>query len=293
MFESLHNSRALFRTTLDILARDKELMVFPILSGLAGVAVMATFAGGAWGLGLFDELMHTEAEFAVDRLREEWPLLVAGFLYYFANFFVITYFNAALVGAAHIRLTGGDPTISDGIRLANGCLPAIFGYSAIAATVGMLLKLIESRTRNNFLAGLAVSLAGVAWTLVTYLVVPVLVIERLGAAASVRRSGSLLKKTWGEQIVAGFGFGALGFLLSLIGFVVIFCGAVVAYRIGQPGGTTVLIGSIAAAVIYWLVLGVVLSALRGIYTAALYAHATEQPVEGFPRELLRGAFHRR
>ena len=150
MFYRLSNSWNLFGSTLHVLSHDKELLLFPVLSGLAAIVVIASFAGGMWGAGMLDE----EAFAALDDpekplfVAENIPALIVAFMFYFANFFVMTYFNAARVGAAYIRLQGGDPTIGDGIAAANRCLPSIIGYAAIAATVGLILRLIEGRSRG-------------------------------------------------------------------------------------------------------------------------------------------------
>ncbi len=291
MFYRLQNSWNLFGSTLQVLSHDKELLLFPVLSGLAAIVVIASFAGGMWGAGMLNE----ETFAALDDpdkpllVAENIPALIIAFMFYFANFFVMTYFNAALVGAAYIRLQGGDPTIRDGLTAANRCLPSIIGYAAIAATVGLILRLIEGRSRG--VARFVTGLLGIAWSLVTYLIVPVLVIERQGAIKSVGRSAGLLKETWGEQIIANFGFGIVGSLLALPGLGLIALGMWMMAGLG--GGPVPLIVCVALAVVYWLFLGLLISALRGIYTAALYAHATHKPVQGFPNDLVAGAFSRR
>jgi hypothetical protein len=293
MFQSFGNSWRLFRATLDVLGRDKELILFPVLSGLASAAILAAFIGGMFGAGLLDPLISGarpdggEIELVWSR---DWPLAAGSFAYYFVNFFAMTYFTAALVGAAHIRLSGGDPTVASGLAAANRCLGAIFLYSLIAATVGLVLQMLESRARENAIGRFVVGLVGVAWTLATYLVVPVLVIERQGAIGSIQRSGTLLRQTWGEQLIANLGFGLIGFLFSLIGFGAIAVGVVVGAQFGEREAVFGLLIALGVAILYWVLLGIVLSALRGIFTAALYGHATHQTVRGFPVELLSGAF---
>ena len=73
----------------------------------------------------------------------------------------------------------------------------------------------------RFLGRIALSLVGVAWTLVTYFVVPMIVIERKGAWEAVGDSKDLLRKTWGQQIASAIGFGLIGFLLALPGIVLL------------------------------------------------------------------------
>ena len=194
---------------------------------------------------------------------------VVGFAYYFVSYAVIIYFNAALIGAAHIRLTGGDPTVSDGFRAANACLPSILLYALIAATVGMILKAVRENS-NNVVARIVVGLLGMAWTLIAFLVVPVIVIERKGAVAAVRRSASLLRHTWGEQIVSNLGFGLISLLLILPGALILVLGiGLVVSSSSAAFGLAICI----VAVLYWIALGIVMSALRGhLRRGALRAH---------------------
>src|SRR5690606_13747688 len=119
---------------------------------------------------------------------------------------VMIFFNCALVGAAMIRLDGGDPTLSDGFNAAKSRLPAILGYAAIAATVGVLLQGLKQK--DNFLVRMMGSLLGAAWTLATFLVVPVLVSRDVGPVDALKQSAGLLKRTWGENAVGQVGIGA-------------------------------------------------------------------------------------
>lgn len=292
MFYRLSNSWRLFGCTLEVLSRDKELLIFPVLSGIASTAILATFAAGMWGTGLLEQFVASAQS---DQQQMSRGLAVTGFLvsfaWYFVNFFAMTYFGAALVGAAYVRLRGGDPTVADGFAAANRCLPAILGYSLIAATVGMILRMLQNQSRENIFGRIVLGLIGMAWTLITYLVVPVLVIERLGPINAVKRSTSLLRETWGEQIIANFGFGLLGFLFSLVGFAI--AGVGVWLMQSMNAGPAVLIVAVGLAVLYWAILGVLMSALQGIYTAALYGYASGSEVRGFPVELVQGAFSQR
>lgn len=295
MFYRIGNSWRLFRTTFDILCHDKELLVFPFLSGLASILLMTSFLGGMWGAGLMDELMQLADRNspARDITAAHLAAVGVGLAFHFVNFFIMTYFNSCLVGAAFIRVRGGDPTLADGLRAANRRLPAIFGYSLIAASVGLILNALQERSRKNVLGRIAAGMIGMAWTLITFLVVPVLVFEGIGPVAAIKRSTQLLRQTWGEQITSTFGFGAIGFLFSLVGVLMVLAGLY--SSVALNAGPEVLLAALGAAVVYWVMLAIVLSALRGIFTAALYAYVTNQEIRhrGFPVELVAGAFRSR
>lgn len=280
MFERFARSWSLIKASASVLKQDKELLLFPLLSSIATLLVAAAFILPALGLGALDGL---------DRMGDEGlpPLAyVLAFLFYLAQYFVIFFFNTALVGAAMIRLQGGDPTVSDGLRIAGSKLGVIFGYALIAATVGMLLRAIQERAGwiGRWIAGLL----GAAWTVASFLVVPVLVNRDVGPFEALKESAVLLKRTWGENVI---GQGGIGLVFGLINFGVLLVGIglIVAAAMSK---SVVLIGLAVAALVIALVLGALIqAALSGIYSAALYRYASgEGESEGFDGALLGQAF---
>src|SRR5690606_36891147 len=127
MFDKFSRSWVLVKASASVLRSDKELMLFPVISGIATVLVAATILLPAFALGVFADGFGLGAA-------------VLGFAFYFVQYSGIILFNCALVGAAMIRLEGGDPTLADGFNAARARIPAILGYAAIAATVGVLLQ---------------------------------------------------------------------------------------------------------------------------------------------------------
>ena len=234
MFERFSRSWGLIKASAGVLAKDKELLVFPLLSAICTLIVAAAFLLPAFGLG------------ALDGLREGGMSVTAyvfAFLFYLVQYFVIFFFNSALVGAAMIRLDGGDPTLSDGLRIASSKALPILGYAAIAATVGMILRAIQERA--GFLGKLVAGFLGVAWTLASFLVVPVLVSRNIGPIDAVKESAVLLKKTWGENLIGQGGVG-LVFGLIFFGLIIVGGGAIVAVAMTGNGMLT---GLVVAVVI--------------------------------------------
>ena len=256
MFEKFSRSWELAKASAAVLRADKEMLLFPILSSLATLLVLATFALPVAFTKLFADGMNPLAA-------------VIGFLFYFCQYTVIVFFNSALVAAATIRMEGGDPTFSDGIRAARERLPAILGYAAIAATVGLLLKWLKDRD-NNFIVRLLGSGLGVAWTMATFLVVPVLVNRNIGPIDALKESVALFKRTWGENAIGNVGIGAA---FGLIIFGVVLLGVGVCFLAAQASmGLAIGLGVVFVLVV--LLLGVIQAALSGIYSAALYRYAT-------------------
>ena len=272
MFEKFSRSWELAKASAAVLRSDKELMLFPLISGVATLVVLATFLVPMIGWRVFQHGFGASA-------------MVWTFLFYFCQYTVIVFCNSALVSAAMIRLNGGDPTLADGFNAAKARLPAIIGYAAIAATVGMVLK--RMRDDDHFLVRLIGGGLGTAWTLATFLVVPVLVTQPVGPFEALQRSARLLKRTWGENAIGNVG---IGVAFGMITLGVILVGGLLAYALAQ---VSMVLGVLVAVVgvIALLLLGVYQAALSGIYSAALYRYATEHEMPpGFEGLQLETAF---
>ena len=278
MFTRLSNSWELVKASAAVLKADKELLIFPIVSAILSILVMATFAIPTFLAGIVD-FAATQGEIPV----AGWVIC---FLFYVAQYFVIIFSNTALVGAALIRLSGGDPTVGDGFRIAFDRIGSIFGYALVSATVGVILRTLAQR--GGAIGRIVSSLFGLAWSLATYLVVPVMVVENVGPIEAIKRSANHLKKTWGEQIVGNIGIGTV---FGLVMFFVILL-FVLAIMLVAPTKSVVLIaGVVIVFVLTLIVLGLVSSTLGGIYTAAVYRYAAEGEASGFfSRELVTHAF---
>lgn len=276
MLGKFSRSWALVKASAGVLRSDKELLLFPVISGMCALVVVASFVLPMSLLGGFSH-GFTPA------------LAAAAFAFYFCQYSVIVFFNCALVAAATIRLDGGDPTLGDGLRAARARLPAIFGYAAIAATVGVLLQSLRNR-EGNVLVRLFGALLGAAWTLATFLVVPVLVSRRIGPIDALKESVRLLKGTWGENAIGNVGIGAA---FGLITFATVLAGVGLTVLAAQAWlGLAILVGGLFAIAV--LLLGVLQSALGGVYSAVLYRYATtRQAPEGFQPAALEHAFARR
>jgi hypothetical protein len=272
MFDKFSRSWELVKASASVLRSDKELMLFPLISGLVTLVVMATFMIPVFALRIFDNGVGVGG-------------VVLGFLFYFCQYSVIIFFNCALVGAAMIRLDGGDPTLRDGFDAAKSRLPSILGYAAIAATVGVFLQALKSE--DNVIVRLIGSGLGVAWTLATFLVVPVLVSRSIGPVDALKDSVTLLKRTWGENAIGNVGIGA-AFGLITLAFMLVGAGLTFLAFQASP---VLAVGVGVVFVVGVLLLGVYQAALSGIYSAALYRYAVarETPT-AFQGAMLETAF---
>lgn len=277
MSNRFERSWELVKASASVLRQDKELLLFPLISSGALLLVALCFLLPAVGLGALDGL---------ERENLSAGHYLVAFLFYFSQYFVIFFFNAGLVGAALIRLDGGDPTFADGMRIAKSRIGVIAGYAAIAATVGMILRAIQERV--GFVGKIIVGLLGVGWSIATYLVVPVLVHRDVGPVEAVKESAALLKETWGENVIGRAGLG-IAFAAIFIG-VAIF-GAFIVFVAFLTKSVFVIVLAFFVTALAVGLTALVQTALAGIYAAALYRFATTgKEAEGFDPKMLKLAF---
>lgn len=281
MFDRISRGWDIVTQSWSVVRQDRELLLFPVLSGLACLLVAATFL-----LPLF---LLTDVPRMLEQNEQPWrqPLGYAVlFVYYFVNYFVIVFFNTALVSCAIIRFRGGDPTVMDGLRAAGARLPQILAWALVAATVGLILRIIEDRLK--FVGQIIVGLVGLAWSIVTYLVVPVLAVEGVGPFTAVKRSAQLLRQTWGESLTGHFSIGLVSFLLTLPAILLVVVGVAAAASLNA---LWLGVAIVVLAVVYLVGVSIVTSALQPVFLAGVYLFAADRQVPaGFSEDLLRTAF---
>ena len=286
MFETIGRSFRLAKLCLRVLGADKELVLFPVFSSIGVIVVLLTFAGVGIGIG------------ALDRIEAGGPgvgdILIALVFYILASF-VIIFFNSALVYAAHERLAGGDPNVRSGLGGAWNRVVTIFMWAVIAGTVGLILNILSGQARERggilgIVSQIVVSLMGAAWTLITFFVVPLIVIERRPLAEAFKTSLSMLRRTWGEQVAGSFGLGIAAFLAFLATAGI----TAVLFAVLSPLGGAGIATAIGIGVVLIAGVALVFATLDGIYKAALYSYAASGSVPTlFPAETIQGAFRQK
>lgn len=279
MFARFQRSWDLAAACMRLLLEDKSLLIFPLLSSIAVVLVIGSFAVPL--LPLVGFLSSRGSEQTVSTLS-----YVALFVFYWLQFSVIVFFNTALVEVAMRRFDGESATIGDGLKRAWSRLPIILVYALIAATVGVVLRIIAERV--GVIGKIIVGLIGFAWTVATALVVPVLAAENVGPLDAVRRSVELIKKAWGEDIIGNAG---IGLVFGLVMFVVILSGGFLTIAAFVAHDITLGVVLLVALILTVCLLALAQTALHGIYAAALYRYANGNPATGaIDTGLLRDAF---
>jgi MFS family permease len=277
MFETFKRSWQLVKASWAVLQADRELMLFPLMSGVAMIITTITFF---IPVSIFVSVISGGAEDSGSVLGVVWM-----FFYYLISYGIVTYFNVALVGAAMIRLDGGDPTVRDGLRIAGERRGKILQYAAISATVGTILQIL--RERGGIIGNIIGSLGGLAWNLASFFVVPILVVRDISPWEAVKESTSLLKRTWGEQIVAGTG---IGFVFTLVFMGVFFLGILLIFAMVSLSESLAIVGVILF-ILALVAVGIVQSAISGILQAVMFRYVEYGTApDDFDIETIRGVF---
>ena len=258
-----------------MLEQDKRLVVFPLISGVALAIVIALFAGP-----LFIEFGGHAKPGGPIHMSPQMYLVM--FLLYFLDYFVIIFFNSALIACVLKQIDGGQPSLGYGLAFAWRRLPQIFGWALLTSTVGMLLRLLEEKV--GFVGRIVVGLLGMAWSVTSFLVVPVLVVEGSGPIESYKRSVEMLKRSWGEQIIGNVSFGLIFGLFGIVPAMILFFLAI-------RGGATAML-TVGAILVVWLIaLALVQSTLQTIYQVAIYLYAANgEAPPGFDNQSIAEAF---
>ena len=278
IFERMSNGWKLATVSFSVIMKSKTLLLFPILSTISLLLILASFAVGlTWISGI-----SITIESGIKSILElsETTRYTLLFIFYFINYSVMIFFNMGLIHCALKSLNGDTPRVKEGIVFSLSRLRSVLSWALISATVGLILRMVEDKSEK--IAAFVAGLLGMLWSVLTFFVVPVMAYENLGVIQAIKRSGSLLKETWGERIGASFAFGIIGFIAFLLILpVVIIVGMV------NVIAAIILVIPLVFAVI------TITAATEIVFIAAAYQYAVGAPIGDFDRNALRSSFIRR
>ena len=287
MFDKFSRSWSLAGQCFDVLKQDPALLIFPLLSSIALLVLLGSFAVPV--LTLYHGAVGSDASDGSTTHVSRLMCYALTYVFYVISYAVMMFFNSALISVALRRLDGDSAGIREGLAAAWGNFPAILMYALIAATVGTILRAIEERV--GFIGRIVVAIIGAGWTLATAMSLPVLVEENLGPVEAISRSLDLLKDNWGENLIGNSGI-SLGIAVMAIPLIVI--AALVMAGAMSSGALGSIIAGAALFAITLILIGLVSTTLHSIYTAALYRFATgSKGNAGIDRDLLAGAYRSR
>ncbi len=267
MFSRISNTFNTIKLCFRVLKKDKELIFFPIMAAFSVLALAFVF----WSMGLID---IQEEQTSGTSFSDFIPEII---LLFVANFFIVL-FNSALISGALHRLRGGDPNVGSAMNHALKHIHHIFIWSIIVTIVAILIAIVKGdRREGSFVRQILGSMLQYGWTMMTFFVVPIIVAENMAPIPAIKKSSSLFKQTWGDQVTANFGFGIIQILAIMISGAIGWFFGLLNPTLGI--GIGVMFAAISVSVVY---------TLEGIYKAALYEFALgEKPLEFEQHDLSR------
>ena len=269
----ISNGWELAKISFATINKNRSLLLFPVFSVLSLILVLATFCGGAFFLA------GDEISAMLDDEQQGNALLGYSivFLYYLINFFIIVFFNSALIHCAVKTLNDEETSLSDGISFAFSRIDKILGWSVLSATVGTLLQVLHNTGK---IGEIVASLIGIAWSILTFFVVPVLAYENTGPFEAIKRSSKIMKENWGESLAATFSFALFQFLAIIIVGIPL-------YLIGAAFDP---ITGIILAVTCGFIIFSIFSAAENIFISAVYHNIKGDPVKHINQEMVKNLF---
>jgi hypothetical protein len=259
---------ALTKKSWGLLRENRELLRFPLYGAAATVVTAAIVIGP--GVYLIDD----------GQVAFGGPLAVIGF-YLLAV--IGTFFSVGLAATADMIFHGREATVGDGIAVARSRFSQIAGWAAVSTVVGLVLSALENQ---GMLGQIFSRLLAVGWSLITFLAAPVIALEGTGPFETLKRSSSLFRSRWGQQITGNIAIGGAVFLFGILpSMLVIAAGVVIWATASFVGALLVVLGVIGFAIAV-----LISSALSGIFGVALYRYAVDgEAVAGFTAEELESA----
>ncbi|HMC84860.1 MAG TPA: DUF6159 family protein [Chitinophagaceae bacterium] len=270
LFSRLSNGWTIAMNSFKVLRENRQLIIFPVLSGISLILIMASFFTALLGF----------SGWQLDNISE--PGRIASyailFAYYIVNYFVVVFFNMALIHCTHLYFKGEEASVRKGIAFSMSRIGVIFTWAIIAGSVGAILKIIQENVGS--LGKIITGIIGIVWGVATFFVVPVIAYENMGPIAAFKRSAGMMKEKWGQSIGAGFSFG----LIQLLGIAVVL---ILGFTIGALVHP---VAGIAVGVLCFLLLQTIISAAQTIFVSSIYHNITGDPVENYNQQFVDNLF---
>jgi len=272
-FDRLSNGWTLAMNSFKVLKENKQLIIFPFLSGISLVLVMGSFVLVFLGVNGWN----------LDNIEESGRIgtYLSMFLFYVVNYFVVVFFNMALIHCTRLYFRGEEVSINAGLRFSLSRIGTIFSWALFAGTVGTILRIIQEE--SGIIGKIITGILGIVWNIATFFVVPVIAYEDLGPIAAFKRSSQMMKQKWGESLGANFSFGLIQFIAMIILMIPCFL----------LGATISPFAGIALAILGAFLIMAVFSAAQTIFVSAVYHNITDEPVKHFNQQMIDGLFQKK
>ncbi|MGB5006374.1 MAG: DUF6159 family protein [Ferruginibacter sp.] len=269
-FDRLSTGWRITMNSFAILKKNRQLIIFPILSGISLLMMMGIFILGIFAVAGWDvDYINTDNDVVNYAIM---------FLFYFVNYFVVVFFNMALIHCSKLYFNGEEVSVSIGLKFSASRIGVILSWALFAATVGTILKIIQEN--SGWLGKIITGLIGIVWGITTFFVVPVIAYENLGPVAAFKRSAQLMKEKWGESLGATFSLGLMQTLVFLLAMVPIFL--IASY-------VNIFIGITLGVVVGFLIFAI-FSAAQTIFISSVYHNITGNIDDHFDQKLIDSLF---
>jgi len=287
----------LLKSSLSVIGRNKQLLVFPIVIFICTVAIVGFFlappilrptgysytSAEHWK-AIYHSLFTESGGGGRTRIVLTPGAMVYFGLVYFVAMFIATFCNVAFYHEILAALTGQPVSVGRGLKFAMTKLGSIFMWTLFAGLVGLIIKLIEERL--ELIGRIIGRLVGLAWSVAAVFSIPIIVREEGNAnpLAVLKKSAGVLKRTWGEALI---GYAGLSIANSLVALgSILWLGGTIAISIALH-----IYWFIAIAAIAWLCALFIWSYVTGVasnvYRGALYLYAAEGVIaEPYSQEIL-------
>ncbi len=280
MFESFKRSWELTKLSFSVINKDKELLAFPFLGSIFSIAFIL--------LLLLPTLLTQFLSSATSSFTLDAFALMVLFFVYLGLAVIATFFDVCAVYTIKKRFEGGNASFIESIQFAVSKIHLVFYWGLLSATVGLILRLIESAGDKRghgaqMISKIIASILGTAWAIASVFAIPAMVYHNHGPINALKSSVSAIKRTWGESLIRYYGLGAVESLLVMFGII---AGVILALVTGSW------VFFIISTVIYVVIVSLIFSVANDVFNTALYAYANGKVPKGYSKDLLHNAFRK-
>ena len=268
-------SRELTKQSWAVLRGNAYLLAYPLLGAVVCIVPLAVMVPGFFFI-------------ATDRNWIGWGFVIVGL---FLVQWVTAIFQAGLTVSAATEMGGGSSSLGHGLATAFGKIGRLARWAFVNTVVSVIIGLLRGNNGDSIVTlifrTVLAAAAGIMWELITFFVMPAMMLDDLGMIDAIKKSASTFKQRWGTQLSGGVRIGGLVALLGVIPAVILL---VLGLVLTTAGTWSVGIPLAVLGAVILIVASLILSAIRGVFSVALYRYATQGIVEGgFTEQQLAGA----
>lgn len=291
----------LFRSSLQVIIKNKELLIFPIFISICSVVILLFFLAPAalWPTGhsplsgdhwqaLFNVFFEKTNASGAHQFTYSPVAIGYGVFLYLVSMFVATFFNVAFYNEILAALSGQPVSLSRGLKFACSRWKPILMWAMFAGLIGLLIKIIEQR--SGIVGRIIARIVGATWSIASVFVIPVIVRdeETANPFAILKKSAVTLTQTWGESLIGYIGIGAINSIVVFGSMVVL--GATMAATM-QLHNFWLFGCSIAGWLAFFVAWCYLMNVASLVYKGALYLYAAEGTIaEPYEQEMLDSAW---